>query len=316
MKSVKSIQNQSFKNIEIIIVDDGSTDNSSTKYKILLDTDPRIRIFYHYNNLGLWRTRLDGFLYSRSKFILFFDAGDFYEDNYVLEDYYNIIEKYNLDSFKMIFRLIKSYSSINFSRIPFHAYHNPKIVYGTENIENLNTKIFDGWGNIWNRIIRANIFTKSLDLVNDKVLNIYYNKAEDLWYNIMINKVSYSFLVIERVGYVYYYDRQGEGTPHFDTEVQRNKAIQNQITHMYYEHNFLPKNDSKKQIIQKLHEYKDGKSEYQLNFFKSKFYLINDLINILLKDSYVEKDDKIFLNKLLNESYTRENKIKSLRNSI
>ena len=67
---------------------------------------------------------------------------------------------------------------------------------------------------------------------------------------------------------------------------------------MYYEHNFLPKNDSKKQIIQKLHEYKDGKSEYRLNFFKSKFYLLNDLINILLNDPYVEKDDKIFLNKL------------------
>jgi len=84
-----------------------------------LKSDPRIRIFYHSKNLGLWRTRIDGALYSRSKYIIFFDAGDFYEDNYVLEDYYNIMEKYNLNSFKMIFRLIYSYSNLDNSKIIF-----------------------------------------------------------------------------------------------------------------------------------------------------------------------------------------------------
>jgi len=48
-------------------------------------------------NLGLFRTRLDGYLYSRGKYITTFDAGDIYEDNYVLTDTYNILEKYNLD---------------------------------------------------------------------------------------------------------------------------------------------------------------------------------------------------------------------------
>ena len=38
IKSIRSIQNQSLKNIEIIIVDDCSIDNSSIKYKYLLDT--------------------------------------------------------------------------------------------------------------------------------------------------------------------------------------------------------------------------------------------------------------------------------------
>ena len=42
MKTIRSIQNQSLKNIEIIIIDDGSTDNSKEKFKILLETDPRI----------------------------------------------------------------------------------------------------------------------------------------------------------------------------------------------------------------------------------------------------------------------------------
>ena len=119
LKSVRSIQNQSFKNIEIIIVDDFSTDNSNDIFKYLLKSDPRIRIFTHIKNLGVWRTRLDGFLYSRGKYIIHFDAGDLYSDPFVLEDAYNLIEKYNLDSVKMMFRLIYNFKFIRFKYIKY-----------------------------------------------------------------------------------------------------------------------------------------------------------------------------------------------------
>ena len=95
LKTIRSIQNQNFKNIEIIIVNDCSKDNSSTIFKYLLETDPRIRIFNHIVNLGLFWSRLDWILYSRGKYLITFDAGDIYEGDYVLTDAYNIIEKYN-----------------------------------------------------------------------------------------------------------------------------------------------------------------------------------------------------------------------------
>jgi glycosyltransferase involved in cell wall biosynthesis len=311
LKSIRSIQNQSFKNIEIIIVDDGSKDNSTIKYKYLLETDPRIRIFTHEYNLGLWRTRLDGALYSRAKYLIFFDLGDFYEDNYVLEDYYKLIEEYKIDSFKMIFRLIYNYDLINYTRIPFRLKGNSKIVFGSKNIENLNFKVFDGWGNIWNRIIRANIYFKSLSLINDKVLNVYFNSKEDFYYNKIINKVSASFLVVNRIAYIYYYDIEGEGKLQIKTEKQKNKSIQQCISDLYYIYNFLPRNSNKKKIIKKLYEYSSEKKKYKLSYFKSRFYLLNNLIKILLEDPYIEKDDKIFLKKILNESLIREGNIKT-----
>ena len=70
LKSVRSIQNQNFTNIEIIIVNDCSNDNSTELFNYLLNSDPRIRIFHHMKNLGCWRTRLDGIIYSRGKYII------------------------------------------------------------------------------------------------------------------------------------------------------------------------------------------------------------------------------------------------------
>jgi hypothetical protein len=113
MKSIRSIQNQSFKNIEIIIVDDCSGDNIKILYDELLKTDQRIRIFYHLKNMGVWRTRIDGILYSRGKYIIHFDTGDLYSDKYALKDSFELAEKYGLDSIRMLFKKIDNYNDNN-----------------------------------------------------------------------------------------------------------------------------------------------------------------------------------------------------------
>ena len=62
--------------------------------------------------MGLWRTRIDGFLYSKGEYVIFFDAGDMYEDNYVLEDASNIMKKYDIDAVKMICRFIYDFKNL------------------------------------------------------------------------------------------------------------------------------------------------------------------------------------------------------------
>ena len=206
IKSIRSIQNQNFKNIEIIIVDDCSTDNSSEIYKTLLKSDPRIRIFHHLKNMGLWRTQIDALLYSKAKYILYFDAGDLYNDNYVLNDTYNIIDKYKLDSVKFLFRKISSYDKLDDYKILFKVPNNSLIVYEPKKIKAYNIKIFNIWGNIWNRLTRANICIKGLTLLNDYVLGLYKNVWQDKWINGLINRVSNTFYIYDRIGYIYLQD--------------------------------------------------------------------------------------------------------------
>ena len=314
MSSVRSIQNQSLKNIEIIFVDDGSTENMTEVLQNLMEADPRVRVFYHLKNLGLWRSRIDGFLYSKGKYIVFFDPGDYYEDNYVLEDIYNLMEKYNLDSVKMGFRVFGDYSNINDSKILYQANENSKIVYGSENIENYDASIFGKSGNIWNRFIKANVFTKGLCLLSDGILNIYQNMIDDFYFNKITNKVSNNFLIVDRVGYVYYYDGKGHGTLKTDTEEQRNTSIQQLISVLNFEYFFSKENDNKESIIAKIKEYDNENSKFQLKFFRTKFYLLYNLITSLMEDPSVSNDNKTYLSKLLSRAKDQEKEIKSHNN--
>lgn len=76
---VDSIRNQSLKDIEIILVDDGSTDKSGKicdEYGIL---DERIRVV-HQKNQGLVGARKSGLLCAKGSYVIFVDADDFVDE--------------------------------------------------------------------------------------------------------------------------------------------------------------------------------------------------------------------------------------------
>ena len=290
MKSITSILNQSLKNIEIIIVDDCSTDNTKKFYKLLLKKDSRIRIFYHLKNMGVWRTRIDGLLYSRGEYVIHFDTADMYADNFVLSDAYNISKKYDLDSVKMVFIVSVNNFEKNEKVDIFSFKENfTKIAYG-ENVTKYNDEIFSA-GHIWTRFTRRDIFIKGLYSLSDRVLNIYKNMWDDVWWNRLANINSYNLLILKR--YVYLYNRDGitEGIVRTNTDMEKDKAIHEFIYFLYFDYDLLSKNDDKKSIILKLYDYNNSES-MNLKFFKTKFYILDDLIKKLINDPFVFIEDK------------------------
>ena len=74
-KCIQSIINQTYKNWELIIVDDGSTDNSLYECKKYEDKDSRIKVI-HQENQGVSRARYNGFKCAKGKWITFVDSDD------------------------------------------------------------------------------------------------------------------------------------------------------------------------------------------------------------------------------------------------
>lgn len=91
-RALNSILNQSHQNIELIVVDDGSTDGSLEVAKAV--ADPRIRIIVQQNQ-GPGRARNVGANESGAEILAFLDADDLWHKNY-LEKGLNLMKEYNV----------------------------------------------------------------------------------------------------------------------------------------------------------------------------------------------------------------------------
>lgn len=79
---LESIINQSFTNIEVIIVDDGSTDQSLEICQRYLDQDSRVKLVYQ-NHQGSASARNNGLTHASGDLVTFINAGDRVEQNFV-----------------------------------------------------------------------------------------------------------------------------------------------------------------------------------------------------------------------------------------
>ncbi|MFA9289762.1 MAG: glycosyltransferase family 2 protein [Solirubrobacteraceae bacterium] len=82
VKCLESVVNQTYKNIEIILINDGSSDKSEVIIKKYLDQDSRF-VYHKQKNSGLAFTRNVAIKLSTTDYICFIDSDDYVEENYV-----------------------------------------------------------------------------------------------------------------------------------------------------------------------------------------------------------------------------------------
>ncbi len=126
-----SIINQTFEDIEIICIDDGSTDNSLDILREYEKSDKRLSVVCQENS-GLSITRNHGIKLAKGDYIYFIDSDDYLELT-ALEELYEISKEKNLDI--LIFKLI------NFDDGTTNKYTSE--YYEMESLKYLNGKVFN-----------------------------------------------------------------------------------------------------------------------------------------------------------------------------
>lgn len=127
-KCIKSILEQSFKNFELILVNDGSTDKSLDICKKFELIDSRIRIINKKNG-GLSSARNTGIENAKGKYIIFID-GDDYIHYQMIELLYKGATICNADISMCDFLKVKEDQTINMKDLNYK--HNDNIIYSSQ----------------------------------------------------------------------------------------------------------------------------------------------------------------------------------------
>ena len=180
-RCVQSILNQTFNNFELILIDDGSTDNSLQIIKKYENEDERVKGFFN-ENRGPALTRNFGIEKARADYVMFIDSDDYIDENY-LQNYFNAVKKSGDDL------VIGGYKRVIGDKTKFAL-----------KLKNDEFSKYVVTGPVC-RII-------SKKFLNDK--NIRFldtNSSEDVYFNLMIYNKTDKISIIDDVGYNYFYNK-------------------------------------------------------------------------------------------------------------
>ena len=207
-KTLRSIQNQSFKNIEIIIIDDCSLDNTTEIIEKYMIEDKRIIYIKNESNNGKIKSRSDGIRISKGKYITIVDGDDILSHKNVLYNCFSIAEMADLDvvEFRYGFFEKKNFIKLNFNLNNIKNINN-RIIYQPE----LATKFIDlvgkdnvpGFSNrcIWGKLIKTSIFKKVLLFIGSKYTEDYLLDFEDTIMTVALFNLANSYYYINELGY-------------------------------------------------------------------------------------------------------------------
>ncbi|HEF6416002.1 TPA: beta-1,3 galactosyltransferase, partial [Campylobacter jejuni] len=188
-RALESCINQTFKDIEIIVVDDCGNDKSIDIAKEYASEDDRIKIIHNEENLKLLRARYEGAKVATSPYIMFLDSDDYLELN-ACEECIKILDmggggKIDLLCFEAFITNAKK--SIKKLNIKQGKYNNKEFT-----MQILKTK--NPFWTMWAKIIKKDIYLKAFNMLNLKK-EIKINMAEDalLYYplTILSNEIFY-----------------------------------------------------------------------------------------------------------------------------
>ena len=91
-KSIASIQQQTYQNLEIILVDDGATDESGRLCEQIAEQDERVLV-YHKENEGLSQARNDGLKQAHGDYVIFIDSDDYIHSEMIASLYQQLVKE-------------------------------------------------------------------------------------------------------------------------------------------------------------------------------------------------------------------------------
>ena len=309
-KALRSIQNQSIKNLEIIIVDDGSNDNSTDIIKKYQKEDERIILIEHECNKGKIKSRSDGIRLAKGKYITCLDGDDALIHKNILKNCLYIANLGDLDIVEFKIIIFKN----GIKRIWLNRYYinTDDIIYQPK----LRTKFFLlnedhkyralQIRNICGKFVKNKILKKVVDNIGPKYTEDFILSYEDTIMVISLLQTANSYYYMKENGYYYSKDDKKKNLLNNIKNCKFNKTIIRGMDHIKLLQFFVEKTKNNK--IEKQSVYYEIMSiNYYTSFYKyiiHNFKMVYKILDKMIKCRFLsiyQKNELIFIRKNLEE---------------
>ena len=241
-----SIQYQSFKEIEIILIDDCSTDNTVNIIEKFQENDKRIILIKHFKNKGTLISRNEGILKSNGEYLFISDPDDILLND-ILNKTYQIVKKYNYDilRFDACVGKYTIYMKDIFKKVIIKPIYQPElssyIFYGKGYLEQIDFVL-------WNKFIKREILIKVLNSIDNFYLNQNMISYEDGLINFILYRTANSFYYTRNIGYYYLYNINSISFNHNNNTIIE-KLIYNNFIYLKFIFQYIKKGNFEKNIF-------------------------------------------------------------------
>ncbi|MFZ5986464.1 MAG: glycosyltransferase family 2 protein [Bacillota bacterium] len=207
-RTLQVVIDQKLKDIEIILINDGSTDGSEMICDQYAKNDTRVKVI-HQKNCGVSYSRNRALDMANGKYVFFMDADDYIEEEMLL-NLYELGEKNNSDLVICGFYFESNYLSRDKQlRIDKYCVNFPDSIYPSK--EEFKKDFVQLWDkhllyNVWNKLYR-------LDLIRQKSITFpKFNFGEDFEFNKSYLKECEKICITSNCYYHYIREREGSST--------------------------------------------------------------------------------------------------------
>ena len=325
--ALRSVQSQSLKNIEIIIIDDCSLDNTTEVVEAYMKEDNRIIYIKHESNDGKIKSRSDGVRIAKGKYITIIDGDDALGNENILNNSFTIASLANLDvvEFAHAFFRRKNYKSLNLNyrnikHLSKRIIYQPELSYKFVDLNEPDSNA--GYANriIWAKLIKNEIFKNVLVYIGQKYTEDYLLDYEDTIMTVSLFHIANSYYYMNECGY---YVASGECENPFPLLkfkkcIVKNISINKALDSMKYLHFLLEKSKGKK--IENDFIYKEL---IAIDYYKKLDKLINKnfsfvyfILDNIKKSNFNSEQRKRRISKIKEKLLKKENMIKLKKLSL
>ena len=302
--AIRSVQNQNFNDVEILIIDDCSSDKTAEIIRKMQIKDRRIKLIQNRINKGVLYSKSLGVLKSNGKYIMFLDSDDLFVNKNIFSICFNQAINYKIDVVEFSgFESDFNQFTINNSKpkIPLYLRYKkheetirqPELSkYLYKKLDENTFKLIDGY--LWGKTIRSKVLKDSLKKIGRKVYNLKLNYGDDRLINFVLFKVAKSFKYIREFGYIY--NQNNVSITHIN--ITKNNC-KDELTNIFFMYNFTKNtNETELAAFEIFHRW--NKIIYPgLNDEKNKKQLVN-MIQLMMQDKYISMIAKMRLINLTN----------------